>query len=242
MITVGIDLAAQPERTAACRVSWTMGSARVLALAASNVGDDQIVDLIMASDKAGLDVPLGWPDAFVDAITAHHASRPWPDADPRALRLRATDHRVRELTGRWPLSVSTDRIAIPALRAARVLSRLPFATDRDGSGRIVEVYPAAALTMWGCDPRRYKRAAGREARRRLVAAFRDRTSRWLRMRDADWERCAAADDAFDALVAALAVRAAALGSVDPCPPELGEAAAREGWIAVPARGSLDRLA
>ncbi len=44
-----------------------------------------------------------------------------------------------------PLSVSTDRIALPAMGAASLLSRLPERAPLDGSGVIVEVYPAAAL-------------------------------------------------------------------------------------------------
>ncbi|WP_281398007.1 hypothetical protein [Actinomadura alba] len=27
----------------------------------------------MNADKAGIDCPLGWPDAFVDFVTAHRA-------------------------------------------------------------------------------------------------------------------------------------------------------------------------
>jgi hypothetical protein len=50
------------------------------------------------------------------------------------------------------------------------------------------------------------------------------------------------DHAFDAVVAALTARAAMLpGGVDPVPAEFADLARVEGWIALPAPGSLSRL-
>ena len=242
MITVGIDLAAQPERTAACSLEWNSGGVTAIDLTAGGVDDARMLELIGAADVAGLDVPLGWPDDFVAAMAAHHALLTWPAAEARRLRMRLTDQRVHERTGRWPLSVSTDRIAIPAFRAARVLSQLPFTFDRGGGGRVVEVYPAGTLTIWGFDSRRYKRIAGAAARGLLIAAFRERTERWLRLDATHWDTCCASDDAFDALIAALTARAAARGLIDRCAPAQAAVASREGWIALPAGDSLDRLA
>jgi hypothetical protein len=52
--------------------------------------------------------------------------------------------------GQLPLSVSTDRIAYPAMRIARLLGAVAGEpVDRTGAGRIVEGYPAAALRVWG---------------------------------------------------------------------------------------------
>ena len=59
---------------------------------------------------------------------------------------------------------------------------------------------------------------------------------------AETELCLASDDAFDALVAALVARAVAAGLVEPIPGEERAAARKEGWIAVPREGSLERLA
>ena len=165
----------------------------------------------------------------------------WAGGELAQLRMRATDQWVHQRTGRWPLSVSTDRIAIPALRAARVLSDMPEARDRSGSGPVVEVYPAAALRIWGFESRRYKRVPGALARGALVTAFRTATERWLELDDERWERCARSDDEFDALVAALVTRAAACGLVDPCPSGMRGVAAREGWIMLPLADSLARL-
>ena len=60
---------------------------------------------------------------------------------------------------------------------------------------------------------------------------------WLEVPDV----CAEADDELDALVASLVTRAAVLGRTHPVPPGEREAALREGWIAVPRPGTLERL-
>lgn len=242
VITAGVDLAAQPQRTAVCRIDWADGRATVAELRARDVEDVQIAGLISTADWTGLDVPLGWPDGFIAAVSAHHAAMPWPGGAPAALRMRATDQWVHRRTGRWPLSVSTDRIGVPALRAARLLARMPAAADRSGRGPVVEVYPAAALRIWGFDARRYKRVAGAAARRVLVRSFRAQTNAWLEMGDEAWAACEAGDDAFDAVLSALVARAAACELVDACPAELQAVAAREGWIVLPLGGSLSRLA
>lgn len=241
MITAGVDLAAQAERTAACRVEWAGGRGTVIELLPRDVDDDRITDLITSSGRTGVDVPLGWPDGFIAAVSAHHAAQPWAGGAPAGLRMRATDEWVHRRTGRWPLSVSTDRIGVPALRAARLLAGLPLADDRCGGGPVVEVYPAAALRLWGFDPRRYKRVTGAAARQVLVRSFRAQTAAWLRMTDAEWLACEDGDDAFDAVLCAVVARAAACGLVEECPAELMRIAAREGWILLPLEDSLSRL-
>lgn len=241
MITAGIDLASQADHTAVCVIEWRDGRARAVELR-EGVDDDLITSLVRRSTWTGIDVPLGWPDGFIAAVSAHHAALGWAGGELAQLRMRATDEWVHERTGRWPLSVSTDRIAIPALRAARVLAQIPEARDRGGRGPVVEVYPAAALRRWGFESRRYKRVAGAAARRALVSAFRSATEGWLGLGEEQWQRCAASDDVFDALVAALVTRAAALELVDPCPARLQDVASREGWIMLPAHDSLALLA
>jgi len=53
--------------------------------------------------------------------------------------------------------------------------------------------------------------------------------------------CDESNDCFDALIAALVARASALGLCEEIPGELLETAEREGWIALPLVGSLERL-
>jgi hypothetical protein len=251
MRTAGIDLASQAAGTAACTIEWPEGGhsgdrARVSSLRLG-VDDQAATELILGADKVGLDVPLGWPIAFVEAVSAHTRDGSWPPeylhaTDTSTLRYRRTDLWLwRQLGTSPPLSVSTDRLALPAMRAAALLSRLPDRLPRDNSGVIVEAYPAAALRRWGLASRQYKRKQNRDARRQLVAAFAERTSAWLALEESHLAQCVESDDVFDAVITALIARAAALGLVEPVPDGEREAAAREGWIAVPCPGSLDRL-
>src|SRR5580658_10322147 len=94
MITAGVDLSSQSAHTAACVIDWSDGRAIVNEL---NVGidDDAIVRLVATVDKLGIDVPLGWPIAFADAVARHSLDGSWPTgyrhADSSAFRLRRTD-------------------------------------------------------------------------------------------------------------------------------------------------------
>lgn len=240
MITLGIDLASRPERTAACAIEWTDGRARVVDVACGQ-DDDALLERIAGVDKAGLDVPFGWPEAFVDHVTRFHAGGAWAETSLVALRYRETDRVVAARTGRWPLSVSTDLIGVPAFRAAALLSRLGD-VDRTGAGRVVEVYPAAALRLWGFTSVGYKRREGRASLTTLLAELRRRTHGWLALDGAARRLCGTSDDALDALVAALVARAAALNLCAPPPPEHTARASREGWVALPDSDALDRLA
>ena len=134
---------------------------------------------------------------------------------------------------------------MPAMRAVRLLAEAAAAgeaIDRSGSGRFVEVYPAAALHVWGFPSRGYKRTKGAEVRARLVSDLAERTADWLTLSEEDQARCTASDDMLDALVAALVARAAASGRCEPMPTEDHELAQEEGWIALPQREALEQLA
>jgi predicted RNase H-like nuclease len=144
-----------------------------------------------------------------------------------------------------PLSIAADRIAVPAMRAARLFSQLAARgepVDRTGKGRVVEVYPASALRRWGLPADRYKKAKGRAVRCELIGQLESQAGSWLTLSPAVRERCQADDNSLDALVAALVARAAARGLCEAVPTELAELAAREGWIALPKPGTLQLLA
>lgn len=230
MITVGVDLAASPRNTAACEIHWGAGRAVVERVHAA-VDDPTFLALLRhlpADGRLGLDCPLGWPMAFVAAVRAHHDHEPWPAhgaGDDRGhLLWRATDRCVRTRLGRWPLSVSTDRIGVTALRAAYLLDAWQAeggAVDRSGlTGPVVEVYPAVARRVWELGPVR----SISELETCLPLRFRDPATR---------RACETVEHAFDALAAALVARAAALRRTTPPPPELRDVAAIEGWIHVP---------
>lgn len=247
MRTIGVDLAAGAPGTALAEIVWADARARVTRLA-TGIHDADIVASVADGDVwLGLDCPLGWPDAFVDFVAAHHA-----DAAPRlgpvdggaqwrrALVYRHTDHVVRERIGRWPLSVSTDRLGVTALRCAGLLRRLSeagFGVDRAAEGRLFEVYPGGSLRLWGFDTTGYRVDA--ERRRALLDALSERAP-WLDLAGFAPVAIATAD-AFDAVIAALATRAAALGSFEPPAGEMLDVVRREGWVALP-DGPLEGLA
>ncbi|MGX7678276.1 DUF429 domain-containing protein [Jatrophihabitans sp. DSM 45814] len=248
MITVGIDLAAEPTKTAGAVIEWSTEHATVHSVEVF-ADNRRLLELIKLADKVGIDCPLGWPSAFVDFIVAHRDRRVAPGsaagiADRDALAFRVTDRRVREDHLGLPLSVSTDRIGRAAMRLAGLLAKIEEDSgepiDRAGRGRIVEVYPAAALRAWNFRPGAYKRDA--EVRLTLVRALADRTKEWLTYPAALQELSAQSDDALDAIIAGLNARAATISGAtfEPVTPEEIDAAEIEGWIAVPT-GPLEDL-
>ena len=234
MRTVGIDLAAAAANTAVAVVDW---AALVVEPAVVGVSDDALVDAALAGDRVGIDCPIGWPVEFVRAVSAYERREPWPGRDEpdraaytRRLRFRRTDLVVQERTGRWPLSVSTDRLGVTATRCAWLLDRaetlLGERVDRRGTGRFAEVYPALSRRVWGLSTARDVE----ELRARLPA-----------LSFVDAAGYSANEHAFDALVASLVARAVALDLThEPEPADL-ELAAVEGWIRLPYPDALDRL-
>ena len=180
-VTVGVDVASRPGGTAACWVRWDGGEATITRV--EHLVDDGGLAGVLAEPVAriGLDVPLGWPDEFVAAVAEHHEGRPFGTAGMDRLTRRETDRWVHDHPEirQLPLSVSTDRIAYPAMRMARILGEVvgePI--DRSGAGKFVEVYPAAALRVWGLRYRGYKRGADRQVLLDVAAALRRRCP-WL---------------------------------------------------------------
>jgi hypothetical protein len=111
---------------------------------------------------------------------------------------------------------------------------------RDGSGKLAEVYPAASLKLWGLAARGYKGRGTSEADRRLVllGSLREKAP-WLDLGGHE-DRLAGSDDLFDAVVACLTARAAAVGLTALPDGAHAAAALSEGWIHLPA-GGLDGL-
>lgn len=111
------------------------------------------------------------------------------------------------------------------------------------NGQFVEVYPAAALKVWGLLSKGGGKGKGPEKedeRDKLVCALARKAG--LTIEKKVRLKFRESDDKFDALVAALVTRAAAIGCCEEIPPEDRKRAKREGWIALPKPGSLARLA
>jgi predicted nuclease with RNAse H fold len=233
--TLGVDLASADRNTAAALVDWDDGPPQLVRLVDSNVSDRLIVELATASDVVAIDAPFGWPLPFARELAAYVAGEPWPDTLPEGLWYRLTDTRTTEIAGgRAPLSVSSDRIARPAERAARLLTTLgrdSHAAARDGSDGVIEVYPAGALRTWGIETGDYKRPSGAVAREQIVASLMHATR--LVVDPETRAQLTAIDHPVDALVAALVGRAFALGLVHRPVGQEVPIARLEGWIHLP---------
>lgn len=241
MLTVGVDLAAEPVNTAVAWLDWEPGSCSVRRL---EIGADDalIMDAILAADKAGIDCPLGWPMPFVEFVTAHQTGHVDIPADlpgrawRRNLALRLTDQHVHARTGLTPLSVSADRIGHAAMRCAALLARLAHAgraVDRCGRGAVVEVYPAASLKLWGLPHKGYKRSQDLTGLGRLVDELQT-AAPWLDLAPHE-PTCRRHHDTTDAVIAALTARAAAQGLTTPPDNNQIDTATAEGWIALPTK-------
>ena len=236
---VGVDLAAEPVRTAVAVLAWDDGKAVVEDLRIG-ADDEAVLAALAAADKAGLDAPFGWPDAFAAFLAVHQTGDvPVPGALTgqqwrRQLAWRHTEETVRAATGLIPLSVAADRIGHAAMRCAGLLAKLGNAgrpVDRDGSGTVTEVYPAASLKQWGLPYRGYKQPRNLGALPELVTAL-QAAAPWLELGSSD-RLGRTSHDALDAVIAGLTARAAALGLTLRPGPELQPQASREGRIALP---------
>jgi predicted nuclease with RNAse H fold len=250
---VGVDLASVAARTGVVTLEWSGdGFEATLAADASDVG---LVGLVDEGTLVGLDAPLGWPEEFVRAIGEHARFLPWPartapEGSPERehLRLRRTDRFVRALQlGSTPLSVSSDLIGVVAMRAALLQSAWSIAwgqrEPRDGSGRLVETYPAAALRAWGllaAKGVRYKGGGPRgevanqlKERQRMIEEVAAQCAAWLRIAAPLRDAAIRSDHALDALICALVALATKLDATLPPPLADRDAARHEGWIHVP---------
>src|SRR3954447_6161535 len=93
--------------------------------------------------------------------------------------------------------------------------------DRTGGGLVAEVYPAAALRVWGFDPRGYKGPKPEQRAKRVALAEQlcAATASWLAFTDADRANVAESDHLFDAVVCALLARVIAEGRSHEIEPE-----------------------
>lgn len=240
--TVGIDLAAGAERTAAAVVEWSETGATVRELEVG-VSDDRVLELMRGpAEKVGIDCPFGWPVAFVDFVSRHACGsapvlKDMEKGWRRPYVLRRTDVFVHEQTRITPLSVSADKIGHVALRCAELMAVAASSgvdCGKDGSGKLAEVYPAAALKIWGLAHQRYKGRTNADALRALVVRLRDLP--WLDLGEYEGV-CCESDHALDAVISALVARAVVVGATKP--PTDVSLASREGWIHLPTCGLED---
>jgi predicted nuclease with RNAse H fold len=248
MLTVGVDLAAGAVKTAVAWIEWSSGAVSVRDIR-TGADDVQVIEAITGADKSGIDCPFGWPEPFIDFVSAHRAGKVvTPEGVAgldwrRRLAYRTTDEVVRKIVGRPPLSVSADRIGHTAMRCAHLLAQLAERDqpiDRRGGGAVVEVYPAASLRQWGLPDRGYKGPGNSEPLGLLIDRL-QMAAPWLDFGQHE-QTCRGSDDATDAVVAALTARAAHQGLVVRPTSEQARIAETEGWIVLPEKNSLGEIA
>jgi hypothetical protein len=240
MRVLGVDLGAQAERTGVAILEAEPGQLPKARLVPGKATDDFLIARALEVDIIGIDAPLGWPVDFVAAISAHERLEPWLGmVDRSELCYRATDHQVRMVTNKWPLSVSADKLGIVAMRCALLQERMTAEVwqgerqPRDGTGCLVEVYPASALRVWGLQSEGYK-GAGTEKTAVRVAIVQG--LREVLDLDQVTDQCIASDDSLDAVISALvALRSKQRRTILPSTEENTRLAKVEGWIHMPVR-------
>lgn len=230
VLIAGVDVASQTAQTGLAVLSADDSTLRVEKLDVG-VDDRTIIEAVRQSVKTGVDVPLGWPERFVDLVSAHHVGQPQQCADWRTEAvLRLTDRVLKDDFGLRPLSVSTDRIAYPALRWSGIEAQLQLmgiGTARDGSGRICEVYPAGFLFQHRLKHPGYKGASNAQVREVILGSLR------LVMSREQADLCVADDNALDAVLTALSAHSVVTGKAYGPPEDRRQAVLREGWIWMP---------
>lgn len=198
----------------------------------------QILAATVQCSKIGIDCAFGWPTSFVDFVSRHSSGAPIARGEReldiswrRELAYRETDRDVIRRTSKQPLSVSTDKLGLVAMRCAVLLEDLAAAgrsVERSGSGDVAEVYPGAALSIWALPSAGYKQDAAK------LGSLVDALLAVLPIDLGEFEPLVrSSDDAFDSVVAALVAFASSRGLCDPVPAEHLEQAQREGWILLP---------
>lgn len=263
---IGVDLAAQPENTAYCKIVVSPEGGMHMCEAKTKVGDKDLLCVFKHADRIAIDAPFGWPINFAAAVCMHGLSNRWPHHDPKVYPGERSKNKYRDLKYRstdlhvWkrvcqPLSVVTDWISYLAIRNAGLLARAEsedwLKVDRSGaSGRFLEVYPAAAFARWNIDttreiPEAKKPQSYRKDSQVCKQVAQDVLDRFPALGGAK-HITEANHNAVDALASALVALMAELdgGSgrfIEPIPAGMEAVAKREGWIALPKQDSLDDL-
>jgi predicted nuclease with RNAse H fold len=239
MISAGIDLAAEPKGTALALIEFSNNKAKLYSLE-QGLDDNALIANTHNADKVGIDCAFGWPIQFAQFVNNHQdlSNKELIDGGMdyrRELSFRETDREIKRLTGRWPLSVSTDRLGLTAIRCAGLLSKYQakgIEIDRSGAKLLVEVYPGATLRNWKLDTTGYRINPG--ARAKLLEQL-ELQAPWLELATFRTKMIESAD-CFDAVIASLAARAVYLGDYNKPTSAQIEMARVEGWICLPGCG------
>jgi hypothetical protein len=82
MRTVGVDLSAAPERTAAATIEWGRRRATV-PVPEVGLDDEELLQRLADAEWVGIDAPFGWPQAMVGAVHEYATEGTWPPSSPK---------------------------------------------------------------------------------------------------------------------------------------------------------------
>lgn len=248
----GIDWATKPKNRALVQLQYDSSTARArVTKIEQQLPHDMIAQIVNdpAIQVVGVDIPFGWPASFVEFV-GHWSATYRPQASrpgmAKHFSYRTTDLFVQETLGKWPLSVSSERIALGAFAWAqyvqehRLHQRIDCGSGRIGEGpTIIEVYPAATLAALSHSVtlkiKGYKKDAS--IRRTLLDALFNE----FKVDCADEERLKLVSqgtdsdktDAFIAALTALIYAGVPGRSIHNPTPEQKDSAQHEGWIFFP---------
>lgn len=251
MIFTGVDLAAQPAKTAICQIEVRGGNLGPLKFFPAAT-DQQIIDAAKASKVTAIDAPLGFPEKFEEAMKTYVNGGPWPespnDLDKKeictsSLQLRSTeqDLMVRESSdapARRALSSSASFLTVTTWRALRLLAAItrdgysPECRTGGGESCVIEVYPAASIRAWGREPLAKRKTTSAD-RGVLLNAIVAQSDLLKELAGEYRNKIIKTDHAFDSFCACLTAIAFEAGYC-----RKPEKLTREGWIYVPEKGTL----
>jgi hypothetical protein len=155
----GVDWASEAKSRALVVLKYDAASTTItVCKALSPLPTTEVVTVCNNASTAvvAVDIPFGWPRRFTEFVSKwcpKSSKKQRPPPASRDFRYRITDLVVHDSLGKWPLSVSSDRIALGARAWTQVCveNALGARIDLTGEGsvtsspRIIEVYPAATL-------------------------------------------------------------------------------------------------
>jgi hypothetical protein len=247
LTVAGLDMASSPKNRGICVIeALVRPPCNVIrcgtVVLGSGASDEDVLSLFSTVDAVGVDIPLAWPLAFSNLLSGG-AEPSLPLADRQlpsleSLRFRTVDLYVKTITGRYPLSVSSDLVAVPALKMRLLLWRM----EPEARKKALEVYPAASLARWGLPNRGYKGSRGASVRQEIAGAIVSAIGQKLTLTPKQKESLVRDHNVLDSFVCALTALAQIYGLCD-APDEAGfnSVPPEEGWIWVPASDSLSRL-
>lgn len=235
---IGVDCATEAKKVGLAYAQCDRGIMSVISTETA-ASHDELINILQqwlaqhTGTLLAMDAPLGWPAALGAELSCHQAGQSI-QAQPNRLFRRETDRFVKEKTGRQSLDVGADRIARTATAALTLIDELrqrtglplPMAWEPSAptTAAVIEVYPAATLSVLGLSSRGYKghRSEQLKVREALVQGLDEHID------IADKAPLLEDDNVLDAVICALA--GADFLQERSWPPANRQCALKEGWI------------